>query len=386
MEIGGDTLSICEVQFGLHLLSQLVTTSPGRNVIVSPLGLFQALSLYAFHGMEAARAQMRKALGIATHNDASLHSMYRQLGQRLQFQSAETQLRHATTLWTGSAIPLDDSVAKLAEQWGITVFSGGDVTSERMQRWAQEQTAGLLSASINPPSINTANLMNALYFHGKWASCFDRKNTQERLFYQSAGLPKRTPLMRQSETTAVSLYRNNKFTAARIPYLCDTEHAIALHILLPQRNVLTAFTGTDSITPFMERFTHGDWDSCQANYSESVVDLILPRFTFRQTHALRPVLQQMGMRKAFELPALQTSSLLPIIDRVQQQIYASVDEAGTTATALTEIAFIIAPLHSEEPERPRREKFYVNRPFIFLLTEETSGLLLFAGVIHDPTA
>ena len=31
------------------------------------------------------------------------------------------------------------------------------------------------------------------------------------------------------------------------------------------------------------------------------------------------------------------------------------------------------------------EKFYANRPFLFFLTEELSGQVLFAGVIHDPT-
>lgn len=37
-----------------------------------------------------------------------------------------------------------------------------------------------------------------------------------------------------------------------------------------------------------------------------------------------------------------------------------------------------------EPERPPVEKFYVNRPFLFLLTEDRSGLPLFAGVIYHP--
>lgn len=74
-----------------------------------------------------------------------------------------------------------------------------------------------------------------------------------------------------------------------------------------------------------------------------------------------------------------------MMERVQQQIYISVDEEGTTAASLTETEMVAVGGPPHQPEHPRVEKFYVDRPFIFFLTEEVSGLLLMAGVIHEPT-
>ena len=45
MNIGGDLLAVASAQFGLRLLSQLVRESPGKNIVVSPISLFQTLSL-----------------------------------------------------------------------------------------------------------------------------------------------------------------------------------------------------------------------------------------------------------------------------------------------------------------------------------------------------
>lgn len=309
MDIGGDNLSLAEVQFGLRLLSQLVAKSPGKNVIVSPLGLFQTLSLFAFQGAEAARGEMRQALGISKLSDASLHAMYRQLNTRLLVQSPDTQFLHATSLWAGRDILPDAAFAELAEQWGVTLFSGAEVTDDKMQQWAHEHTGGLLATLSVPPPSNGACLMNAVYFRGKWKSRFESENTRNKHFYRTGGFPKATPLMRQPETNAVCLYRSTNFDAARIPYASDTAHDLSLHVIVPRPNALDALTRKDAITPFIEQFTHGDWDRCQTNYRTAAVDLILPRYTFRQTHDLKQVLQKMGMRKAFEPVEAQTTPL-----------------------------------------------------------------------------
>jgi serine protease inhibitor len=385
VNVGGDILSLVEVDFGLRLLSRLVASSPGKNVIVSPLGLFQALSLYAFHGTDAGRDAMRTALGLSRYNDESLHAMYRRLGARLNVESPDLQLSNATALWLGNAVLPDAAFAALAEQWGVSLFSGSDRAGERMQQWAQDKTRGLLSASIGPPPSIGANLMNAVYFHGKWKSQFKKQNTSDRLFYRAGGLPTRTPLMRQPETRAVFLYRHGKYDGAQIPFVSNTDHNVTLHILLPRRSIVDVVTGRDYITPFVGKFSAGDRDRCQENDTAAFVDLILPQFTFRQTHPFNSVLREMGMVRAFDLSTATTAPFVPALSNVEQQVYVSVDEEGTIAASLLAMIEIGSPLNWKPEPRPRVEKFYVNRPFVFLLTEEVSGLLLFAGVIHDPT-
>lgn len=382
MNIGGDTLSIAASQFGLRLLSRLVARSPGRNVIVSPMGLFQALSLYAFLADEETRREMRKALNIADLRDDALRGMYHRLSAALSVQDADTELSCAMALWMGSAVKLDEAFAALAQEWGVAVFSGSEVTPERMREWAQKQTRGLFSPSGGSVSPLGANLMNALYMRGTWASPFRTENTKPRLFYRDGGLPKLLPLMRQAETRAVRLYHGNGFDAASIPYSSSAGRELSLQVILPHHTAVGTVTGKDTLTPFVGGFSLGDWDRCQNGFSEALVDLILPRFTFRQTHDLDSVLLQMGMGKSFKTANARMNPFVPAIEKVLQQVYMEVDEQGTTAASLTEIVMVGA---SAMPRpRPRVEKFHVNHPFLFFLAEETSGLLLFAGVIHNP--
>jgi serine protease inhibitor len=57
-----------------------------------------------------------------------------------------------------------------------------------------------------------------------------------------------------------------------------------------------------------------------------------------------------------------------------------VNEEGTEAAAVTIVAI------EKNMVGPQKTLFTVDRPFFFVITEKSSGAILFMGTIKDPTA
>ncbi|TFG59746.1 MAG: hypothetical protein E4H36_13225 [Spirochaetales bacterium] len=65
------------------------------------------------------------------------------------------------------------------------------------------------------------------------------------------------------------------------------------------------------------------------------------------------------------------------VDYIKQKCFVDVSEKGTEAAAATSAAMKVTSV-SKDPV------IVVNRPFVFFIQEETTGLILFAGVIKKP--
>lgn len=383
MSLGGDLVSLAQFEFGLKLLTAVVQRTPGQNVILSPLSLFQVLSLYALLGADPTRKTVRKALGIASIQDEFLRPMYQRFAKQMSPASADSELSQGTLLWLGKQFGNGATFPELARQWGISVFEDAQSSPSDVEAWVHEHTHGLLSrASSATPPTNGCLVLDAVYFKGQWELAFDKDNTQDRLFYPTGRFPKQLPLMRLPKTDGVQLYQGESFSAARIPYSRRSGRKIALHVFLPTVPTWKQLSRQDTLTPFLQHFSLNDWESSQLNHQTTFVDLMLPQCLFRQQHELLSLaLVDMG----FKLDFSATDPSVPALTKIQQQVYFAIDEKGTTASALTESMIILSPLHPPKRTPPPLQKFYVNRPFLFFLVEETTGLLLFAGAIHNPS-
>ena len=104
----------------------------------------------------------------------------------------------------------------------------------------------------------------------------------------------------------------------------------------------------------------------------------MPRFTLRQSTDLLPALDAAGLasarrdRSAF---APITSNVLDI-SAILQKVYVGINEQGTEAAAATSVmvrAASIAPTRSDI--------ITLDKPFIFALRDNASGLMLLSGYI-----
>ena len=91
-----------------------------------------------------------------------------------------------------------------------------------------------------------------------------------------------------------------------------------------------------------------------------------------------------GMKRAFDASRADFSGMtgraqaqLAISDVVHRAVI-DVTEEGTEAAAATAVAMMAASMPA------KIEPFVVDRPFLFYITDETTGAILFQGRVSDP--
>jgi serpin B len=73
----------------------------------------------------------------------------------------------------------------------------------------------------------------------------------------------------------------------------------------------------------------------------------------------------------------------PVIGEVFHKGFVKVDEHGTEAAATTAAAISTGANASGGSNEPRRTQ--TDRPFLFLIRDKASGLVLFLGRVSDPS-
>lgn len=138
---------------------------------------------------------------------------------------------------------------------------------------------------------------------------------------------------------------------------------------------------TDGLAKLEDGLRWGKLDETLAKLERAPINLSLPRFQVRAELPTKTALQQLGVRQAFQPEAAQFTgiSAQPLfLSAVIQQTWLKVDERGTEAAAVVEMG--LTPAATAEPPR----EFRVDHPFLFLIRDRTTGLILFMGRVVDP--
>ena len=146
--------------------------------------------------------------------------------------------------------------------------------------------------------------------------------------------------------------------------------AYAMTILLPKEG--------KTIDDVLITLTAETWHSYQWMGS-AIVDVKLPRFETDLDVALKPIMMALGMPRAFDekLAEFPNFCIVPTyIDLMKQVAKIKVNEAGTEAAAVTVIGMVEK---SAGPNEPRYVNFHANRPFLYVISEWSTGAIFFIG-------
>jgi serpin B len=114
------------------------------------------------------------------------------------------------------------------------------------------------------------------------------------------------------------------------------------------------------------------------------VILKMPRFTVESSFSLGDTLAKMGMPDAFDATRANFSGIDGrrdlYISSVLHKAFASVDEAGTEAAASTVVIVTMTSITTKEPP----VSLTIDRPFIFVIYDQPTQAILFAGRITNP--
>jgi serpin B len=262
---------------------------------------------------------------------------------------------------------------RLEESYRAQVFRGAGL--DEINRWVDRATEGKIEKildQIDPTA--PAVILNAIYFKTTWQSPFGRNATRDADFRLSPTARVKVPTMHRMGHYQV--ITRPGFRAIRLPYSVD---ALAMVIVLPNE--------VDGATRLARELDAPKLAALFRDMTESKnVELALPRFKTSFRASLGNLFMQAGMKRAFDPKLADFSGMtgqppaaaqLAISDVIHRAVI-EVNEEGTEAAAATAVAMMAASMP------PKSEPFVIDRPFLFYITDQASGAILFQGRISDP--
>jgi serine protease inhibitor len=245
---------------------------------------------------------------------------------------------------------------------GIDFFSAAALPA--VNGWVSENTHGKIDRiidEIKPEDV--CFLINALYFNGKWATRFDKKDTHLVGFLNSSGRTVQVPTMYLKDTVSAIVTPN--LQAVELPY---GDGSWSMYLFLPPRN--------ESPDQWINGQLSAGWDDLRSQFEPVPgMELYLPQFKLENSFELSEQLIKLGIPTAFsgsaDFSRLGPGSLA--ISQVLHKTYIDVNEDGTEAAAVT--AVIIS-----RTSMPMNEVRF-NRPFVFAIAEKTTGSIIFLGKV-----
>ena len=363
--------------FAFDLYHQL--RSSDGNLFFSPTSISTALAMTYAGARESTEQQMAETL----HYDlpqSQLHPAFNALDNALNSgddESEEFQLNIANAIWgqDGYAF-LETYLDVLAENYGAGLrtldFADEPAARESINNWVSQETEDRIKDLIAPGVLRPDTrlvLTNAIYFKGNWFFQFSEANTHNDQFTLLDGRQVLAPMMTQKEE--FSYTEGVGYQAISLPYLGTRD--ISMIVVLPEEEGFLELES--SLSPEFLNQVNSD-------FNRRLVDLTMPKFEFESEFDLGRALEGMGMPAAFGGEADfsgMTGSPDLFIDSVVHKAFVLVDEEGTEAAAAT--AVVMAEM-AAPPQDP--VTMTIDRPFIFLIRDNESGSILFAGRVLSP--
>ncbi|MFC1951064.1 serpin family protein [Chloroflexota bacterium] len=361
--------------FGFELLKEVVDQEGDKNIFISPLSVSMALGM-TLNGADGDTYEaMQQTLELAGLTEEQINQSYESLIELLRGLDPDVAFQIANSIWYRQEFAVNQPFLDTCQDYFDAVVEGLDfddpAAANTINAWVDENTNGKIEEIVEPPidPLTVMFLINAIYFKGTWKYEFDEGNTQSEPFYLHNDSEVQCQMMQQQAT--LDYYENDDFQAVDLPY---GNGKYSMTVLLPDAD--------KDIDELIAELNDESWNEWTGNLSEEEVALYLPRFALEYEIKLNDVLKAMGMEVAFsgaaDFTKINSSGGL-YIEEVKHKTFVEVNEEGTEAAAVTSVEIRLSSV-------PDYTEMIVNRPFIFVIRENHSGSILFAGKIINPTA
>jgi serpin B len=363
--------------FSFRLFQQCNRTTPNQNLFLSPLSAHVALGM-ALNGADQNTAQeMRQTLGFTNVSLEQANLGYASALKELPKVDPDVELTLANSAWVSHRLrPNLEYMQTLGRYFGAkaaVVDFGIPSTKVVINDWVKEKTKGRIPELLASTSrSDILMLINTVYFKANWTTQFDKNRTRTLPFYPEGGIsPKNIPMMRSIPAAQVSFLRRSDYAAVELPY---ANGKFAITLLLPAEGI--------SANNLLQRLNQAEWDSIRQNLRPNNIDLTLPKVKIESEILMNDPLKTMGMPEAFDglnadFRKITGGNPDLYISVVLQKTFLQMDEDGSEAAAATLVRFsrsLATPTHT----------LVFNRPFLLVIHEKESGLILFMGKVMDP--
>lgn len=355
--------------FAFNLLKNIQKQSI-ENEFISPLSVSMALAMTMNGAAPDTQQSILNTIDYGNFSVAEVNKAYKDLTSLLLTMDSKVQLGIANSVWYSDKYNVHTDFSNTIAEYYDGVVKGLDFSNDHskdiVNQWVENKTNGRIKELLSSISADEIMfLINAIYFKGEWTYQFDKSRTHQAPFYKADGTTSSVDMM-FSKGVKMRHYQNEQHQLFEIPY---GNQQFNFTILMPHDpadiNEMIVSLSADALAEWLH-----EADSLNP-------ELELPKFKMEWKVNIKDKLESMGM-KMTGFPNLFEEQLPLGISRVIHQTFLDVNEEGSEAAAATAVGIELTSI----PDKPTR--ITIDKPFIFMIREKHTGVILFIGQFIDP--
>lgn len=362
--------------FGFEMFGHVFSAEKSdENIMVSPLSVSLALAMTYNGANNETKTAMEKTLKVYGLSPADINASYFDLVNDLKSLDPKVLLEIANAIYYRNNFGVENNFIKTNQQYYNAEISSLDFSSpdalKTINGWVAQKTHGKIETILDEikPS-HVMFLLNAIYFKGIWTKEFNKKSTEMKPFYLKNGSTIQAETMQRLDTLPYT--SNSLFSAVQLSYGMENYN---MYVFLPEPG--------KNLQDIVDQLNNDNWQTWMKSFSvKQDVDIKFPKLKYDYEIKLNDVLTEMGMGVAFtgaaDFTGINKAGGL-YIDYVKHKTFIEVNEEGTEAAAVTIVAI------DKNSVGPQKIAFHVNRPFMYAITEKSTGAVLFIGTVTNPS-
>ncbi|KAL8051397.1 hypothetical protein ABFX02_06G145300 [Erythranthe guttata] len=301
------------------------------------------------------------------------------------------RLSMANGVWVDRCLTLKPAFREIVRNAYVAASSHVDFQTkanevrEEVNTWAEKETKGLIKNILPFGSVDALTRLiftNAVYFKGIWDNKFDTSMTRHREFFLLNGSSIKVPFMTGLNKQYISEF--DGFKVLRMPYKQGKDYTrkFSMYFFLPEAK--------DGLTDLLDKFA-SESRFIENHIPQSLVkvgDFRIPKFKIGFDIEASKILKGLGVGLPFRIGGLTEmvdstiGAKLLCVAGIFQKAFIEVNEHGTEAAAATatRMGYRCAMTTVEE----KRVDFVADHPFLFVVREDISGVVIFIGQLLNP--
>lgn len=348
-------------QFALEFFKK-ANAEDDDNALVSPLSVELMLAMLANGTNGATKQEIEKALGLST---ADLNGYLRNYMVGLPNRdSAFTRI--ANSIWIENGYTVKKPFLQTnADYYGAeiyqTKFDGKAL--EEINNWVSKNTDGMIPEILEefPPNAVMA-LINTVLFDAEWKNGY--RGSTENVFTTEDGQTRKVQFLNTTEEVA---YIETEYETGFAKQYNNGYYSFVA--LLPTEG--TALD--DYINGLTTKRVRGFWNTAYTRVKTSI-----PAFEIEYEADMKSILKSLGMKTllsdAADLSGIGNNLL---VGEVKHKTAIVLDKSGTKAAAVS------ATVNTMKGASENPPVVTLDRPFVYMIVDNTTGLPLFIGSVTD---
>ena len=336
--------------------------------VVSPLSITYALGMLNNGAAGLTQQEINQTLGFGEAGADAINQFCRKMLTESPLLDEQTRVMISNAIFINEPYHLLPAFQEKAETYYDATcqsrnFADGE-TMDVINQWGSDHTMGMIPRILTEQSFRpdaVSYLLDAVYFKGTWTLKFNKDETRDESF--NGG--ELVPMMHMRNQLYYA--ENNDCQMLALPY---GNEAYRMTILLPRegKTVGDVVAGLDG-----RQWSYYQWMPLED------VDVKLPRFETMNRIELVEPMSAIGMPSAFDPYRADIPYYCDqpqYISNMFQVAKIRLDEEGTEAAAITVVE---TETTSINPQEPKHYQFHADRPFLYIISEQSTGAIFFIG-------